>query len=134
MRARAATSSLERAPRAKLNAGTRSSSTVRSASSKEAGGAGVAGSPSPTSARKGATARRARSSSSEEGRGTAGSGANRFTANGREVSDRIFRIASRIASGARYWAANDPRPPAFDTAAVSSGVDGPPAMGARRMG
>ena len=43
-------------------------------------------------------------------------------------------MPSRSSSAARYPPAKEPSPPAFDTAATSSGVEGPPAMGAWMMG
>src|SRR5690606_2047179 len=59
---------------------------------------------------------------------------NTFTPNGRDVSRRVAAMSARTASGVRYPAARKPRPPAFDTAAASSGVEGPPAIGACTIG
>src|SRR4051794_28549600 len=54
-----------------------------------------------------------------------------FTPN---VRPRIRRISARTCSAPRYPAARNPRPPASLTAAASSTVDGPPAIGACTTG
>ncbi|MNE89467.1 hypothetical protein D3C80_1868760 [compost metagenome] len=55
---------------------------------------------------------------------------NRLTLNGRSVSARTRATPSRIAAGDSVAAAKEPRAPALHTAATSSGVVAPPAMGA----
>ena len=50
----------------------------------------------------------------------------RFTANGREVSDRISAITSLISGGVLERAPNDPSPPKLDTAAANRWDDSPP--------
>src|SRR5882757_8550019 len=59
---------------------------------------------------------------------------NRFTPSGPDVSARAAVMRSARASAVRYPAARKPRPPALDPAAASSGVVGPPAMGATITG
>src|SRR3954468_1355679 len=53
---------------------------------------------------------------------------------GPSVSVRSAPICSRAESTVRYPAPRKPRPPASQTAAASSGVEGPPAMGAWTIG
>src|SRR3954452_20390763 len=53
---------------------------------------------------------------------------------GPSVSARSAPICSRTESKVRYPARRKPRPPASETAAASSGVEGPPAMGAWTIG
>jgi len=79
-----------------------------------------------------ATTARTRSMTSGSG-GAAGSGAKRFTANGRVVSARVSRIAARSSSGLIRAPASEPSAPASLAAATSSGVV-EPAMGAWMIG
>src|SRR5262245_48312129 len=50
----------------------------------------------------------------------------RLTPNGRSVSARVARMLSRMAPGGVQVSASMPRPPAFETAAASWGVDALP--------
>src|SRR5579859_2405122 len=63
-----------------------------------------------------------------------GCGTNRFAPIGPEVRLRAALSRSAKTSAVRYPAATKPSPPAFVPAAASSGVDGPPAIGATRIG
>src|SRR5580704_17977779 len=59
---------------------------------------------------------------------------NKFTLIGLFVSARVRRMISIIPSGVKYATPSDPSPTALETAAASSGVPGPPPMGARITG
>src|SRR6266536_316073 len=61
-------------------------------------------------------------------------GANTFTPNGRSVRRRVSAMSAASRSGVRYPAPRKPNAPALQTAATSSGVDGPPAIGAAITG
>ena len=123
-------------PNVKLNTGTRSSATTASCASTRPGG-GVegtsCGSDRPSSARSGARTACIASTCSGSASG-GGSCAKRLTANGRSVSRRIAPIASRSSSGPSVAPPSEPRAPAFETAATSSGVVKPPAIGACTIG
>ena len=61
-------------------------------------------------------------------------GRNRLTPNGRSVSSPTSTSSGSSCSAVRYPAARVPSPPALLTAATSSGVVGPPAIGAPTIG
>ena len=88
----------------------------------------ASGAGKPISAKNGATRESAADVSTRAGSG--GCGANRLIPNGRVVFARTAAHAAAICSGVRYAAPIDPSPPASHTAATSSGVSPPPAMGA----
>ena len=73
-------------------------------------------------------------SRSPPGSAGAGAGTNRLTPHGPDVAARTARISSLTACARLYPAARKPSPPASHTAIASSGVDGPPAIGAWTIG
>src|SRR4051794_2763317 len=130
----ARTSSSGGIPKVKLKTGTRSSTTTATwASSSVCGSTGArtsVGAATSTSAYSGASAE-----STWVGSASASNGgqAKTLTPNGLSVSSRIRRIVSRSSSGAVLAAPTEPSPPAFETAATSSGVV-EPAIGAWMIG
>ena len=120
-------------PNVKLNTVGRSSSTTSNCAGK--GSAGMVGSTGGGSSNVWWTSvsRASMGRASNDMRGSMPP-ANKFMWNGFRVSVRVFRMASRICAGVMYAAPSEPSPPASETAAASSGVPGPPPIGAKRMG
>ena len=129
---RASSASAGGIPNVKLKTG--GGSSIRTASWASNRGSGCGGGepgPRPRRSRHGPIRRSIASTAS----GAAGvsTGANRLTANGASVSARIAASWARNSSGASIAPPSEPSPPAFETAATSSGVLRP-AIGAWTIG
>src|SRR5216683_1615282 len=128
-----AIASLPGMPKVKLKMAGRAASTASSCASNGSGGtAGTVGAGRPKAAC--ASASSASIAAGSTAFAVCHAPANRFTLKGRSVSALIRRTASVIWSGVRYAAPSEPSPPAFETAATSSGVDGPPPIGPWMIG